>query len=197
MDDDPMVSLRSVLGTQDQRSWRRHLDGRAPRLVLAVLVIAAGIVIGAGFGPGAPPTDEAEPDRSSPRDAVAAAGPPSSAPASTSSTVAVRLWPPTALHVEGRHVTNDGGRWEVGADGDLVVVGDWDCDHLPTPAVLRPSTGQIAVFDRWAGVDPEPARSVATLTGVSDVQPTERCGELLVRGPAGIERRIDTRPAAT
>ena len=33
----------------------------------------------------------------------------------------------------------------------VVVVGDWDCDRLPTPAVLRPSSGTVAVFDGVAG----------------------------------------------
>lgn len=194
MEDDPLVSLRAVLGAQDHRSWRRHLDGRAPRLAVAVIVIALGIVIGAGVGrtprsiegreaPGEP--DAAAPTRSN------------DAPTSTttSSTVAVRLWPAADIRVEGRHVTNDDGRWEVGAEGDVVVVGDWDCDRLPTPAVLRPSTGEVAVFDRWAGEGPEPARAVARLAGVTEVRATERCGELVARGPSG-EHLVDTKPVA-
>ncbi|MDP6876884.1 MAG: hypothetical protein QF521_25495, partial [Alphaproteobacteria bacterium] len=39
---------------------------------------------------------------------------------------------------------------------DVVVVGDWadpggrGCDGLRTPALLRPSTGAVYVFDAWA-----------------------------------------------
>ena len=194
MEDDPLVSLRSVLGTQERRSWRGSVDGRAVRLVVAVVVIAAGIVIGAGVGRAAPPPSERGRVPSAP-ELTAPARSRGGAPTTTSSTVAVRLWPAPDLRVEGRHVTTDAGRWEVGAEGDVVVVGDWDCDRLATPAVLRPSTGEVAVFDRWAGEEPEPARAVATLAGVTEVRTTERCGELLARGPAG-EHLVDTKPVA-
>lgn len=193
MEDEPLVSLRSVLGTQGRRSWRGSVDGRALRVALAVVVIAAGILVGAGVGRATPPPP--------PRGRVSAAdvtapAPSRGAPATTSSTVAVRLWPAPDLRVDGRHVATDDGRWEVGAEGDVVVVGDWDCDRLATPAVLRPTTGEVAVFDRWADEEPEPARAVATLAGVTEVRTTERCGELLARGPAG-EHLVDTRPVAS
>jgi hypothetical protein len=47
--------------------------------------------------------------------------------------------------VEVSHV-----RFAVGEPGDEVVVGDWDCDGLATPAVVRPSTGELFVFTAWA-----------------------------------------------
>ena len=189
-----MVSLRSVLGAPNERSWRRHVDGRAVRAALAVAVIAVGILVGAGVGRATPPST-AHPEAPETAE-VATEVRPATTPSTTSSTVAVRLWPATEVTVDGRHVSNDDGRWEVGADGDVVIVGDWDCDRLPTPAVLRPSTGEVAVFDRWAGEAPEPARPVATLAGVVDVQATERCGELLARGPDG-ERLVDTKPVGS
>lgn len=194
MEDEPLVSLRSVLGTEERRSWRGAVDGKAVRVVLAVVVIAAGIVIGAGAGRATPPPAEGADMGPAPDAEAPAAAPRVST--TTTSTVAVRLWPAPNLRVEGRHVTTDDGRWEVGADGDVVVVGDWDCDRLATPAVLRPSTGEVAVFDRWAGEEPEPARAVATLVGVTEVRTTERCGELLARGPAG-EHLVDTKPVAS
>lgn len=43
----------------------------------------------------------------------------------------------------------DGRRYAIGAEGDLVVIGDWDCDGVATPAIARPGTGQVAMFDRW------------------------------------------------
>lgn len=47
--------------------------------------------------------------------------------------------------VEVAHV-----RFAVGEPGDDVVVGDWDCDGAATPAVVRPSTGELFVFATWA-----------------------------------------------
>jgi hypothetical protein len=41
-------------------------------------------------------------------------------------------------------------RYGVGERGDLVAVGDWDCDGTATPGVLRPGTGEIFLFDAWA-----------------------------------------------
>jgi hypothetical protein len=41
-------------------------------------------------------------------------------------------------------------RFEVGRPGDRVAVGDWACNGSPSPAVLRPSTGEVFVFPGWA-----------------------------------------------
>ena len=43
----------------------------------------------------------------------------------------------------------EGRRYAIGAEGDLVVIGDWDCDGEATPAIARPNTGQVVLFDRW------------------------------------------------
>ena len=43
----------------------------------------------------------------------------------------------------------DGRRYAIGAEGDLVVLGDWDCDGEATPAIARTSTGHVVLFDRW------------------------------------------------
>lgn len=48
----------------------------------------------------------------------------------------------TTVWVGSRH-------YEVGQPGDLVVVGDWDGDLVPTAAVLRPETGEVFVFSSW------------------------------------------------
>ena len=39
----------------------------------------------------------------------------------------------------------------IGAPGDFVQTGDWDCDGQPTPAIIRPSTGHVVLFDAWPG----------------------------------------------
>ncbi|NCG25747.1 MAG: hypothetical protein GWP47_16645, partial [Actinobacteria bacterium] len=52
---------------------------------------------------------------------------------------------------------NQGRRYAIGQPGDVAVVGDWDCDGTDTPALLRPATGEIAVFSDW----PAPAAGIA------------------------------------
>ena len=42
-------------------------------------------------------------------------------------------------------------RYAVGATGDFVETGDWDCDGQPTAAIVRPSTGGVVLFDAWPG----------------------------------------------
>jgi hypothetical protein len=70
-------------------------------------------------------------------------------------------------------------RFAIGAAGDAVVVGDWDCDGGRTAALL---TGErLVVFDAWAdpGADLV-AREVATVEGAN--------GLAVVRGADGCER---------
>ena len=61
-------------------------------------------------------------------------------------------------------LTKDGERYEVGRAGDVVVLGDWDCDGDATPGVFRPPSGEAHLFDAWATQDrPLPAaRTVRT-----------------------------------
>jgi hypothetical protein len=56
-----------------------------------------------------------------------------------------------AVAISDGVVAVHGTRFAVGAPGDDVVVGDWDCDGIATPAVLRPSTGEVFVFSTWSG----------------------------------------------
>jgi hypothetical protein len=46
-----------------------------------------------------------------------------------------------------------GGRYLVGQQGDLVVVGRWRCGLHALPAVLRPQTGQLWTFAAWPSPD--------------------------------------------
>ena len=57
-----------------------------------------------------------------------------------------------------------GDRWyEVGEPGDVVVLGHWSCAPVATPAVLRPATGELFVFDRWPSAD-SPVSVVSSTT---------------------------------
>jgi hypothetical protein len=59
-----------------------------------------------------------------------------------------------------------GGRYEVGRPGDEVASGDWDCDGTPTVALVRPSTGEVFVFEGWAAHDRDlRVRPAATIAG--------------------------------
>lgn len=81
---------------------------------------------------------------------------PTSAPTlSTTATSVLRSIPPTTtatIPLVPPTITFEGRRYEIGRPGDLAVLGDWDGDLVPTPALLRPSTGEVFVFPRWATV---------------------------------------------
>ena len=87
--------------------------------------------------------------------------PPSTVPATTP----VRPSPPPSLpppttsvaSTPGVELVHDGRRYGLGAPGDIVVLGDWDCDGAVTPALLRLDDHTVAMFDRW----PEPDATVA------------------------------------
>ena len=58
---------------------------------------------------------------------------------------------------EAAAVLEHGGRrYAVGAVGDFVETGDWDCDGRVTAAIVRPSTGGVVLFDAW----PEPGKTI-------------------------------------
>ena len=67
-------------------------------------------------------------------------------------------------------VEHGGRRYAIGVQGDLVATGDWDCDGIPTPAIVRPATGDVVLFEEWPGPDESlsmPVRwTVETPTGV-------------------------------
>ena len=50
---------------------------------------------------------------------------------------------------EATVLIHNGRRYAEGIKGDLVLVGDWDCDDVATPAIVRPSTGEVVMFERW------------------------------------------------
>ena len=83
-------------------------------------------------------------------------------------------------------VSVDGTRYPIGAAGDQVAVGDWDCDGVATVALVQ-SGGQVYVFDSWPRHTPLVGRLVAYLAPpvqLADV-PRGACNELLVRYAEG------------
>lgn len=218
-----MGPLRDVLREPDRRTWRRFLPAargahrptpsepatggrhlpddveaadpgrgsRAWQVVAGILILAAGIVLATGLLPAEPgPRQEdlaaLHPSAPDPTEAEA--------PVSTTASTSVRVWPMERVEVAERIVRTDAGRWEVGADGDVLAIGDWDCDRSPTPAVLRRADGRIAVFDRWATDDvEETARPIGVVAGAETLQPARTCGEVVVRTASGEETVLDTR----
>jgi hypothetical protein len=194
----------------------RDLVARVPRtkLVAAVgvvvgmlVVVAVGSRVATARG-GAATIDEVGPPESS---IVATTMPPPPDPAPTSA----RVWPtstPCAPLSDGgeRHDVDGDGcpelvtvtagaivvgdrRYEIGEDGESVAVSDWDCDGRATPAVLRPDTGELFVFDSWASVDaPTTARLLQTVRGAVSLHGGEpRCGVLTVVDASGATTMLE------
>ncbi len=82
-------------------------------------------------------------------------------------------------------------RWLIGQTDDLVAVGDWNCDGIATPAVLRPTSGEAFFFAVWpygsppaqptsrASV-PTGATRVSSLANVAEASPARQCHDLVV-----------------
>ena len=62
--------------------------------------------------------------------------------------VPVRIEPPTADRPAATVYSPD-GHWAVGAHGDLLAVGDWDCDGRATVAAVSADTGIVSFFGSW------------------------------------------------
>jgi hypothetical protein len=146
---------------------------RAPARVVAPLVLVAVAVVAfaaiRNLSP-APPAAEAS-------------APPSTgnpAPASTITAPTTSAFPgetPTTGPVAAARLDAGGAHFEVGRADDQVVLGDWDCDGEPGAALLRPSTGEIFVFDVLATPDhPVTGRALAQLPDVASLNTLEQPG---------------------
>ena len=74
-----------------------------------------------------------------------------------------------------------GGRFAVGSPGDWFGVGDWDCDGTRTPALYRPASGEVFLFDAWAD-----GGAVTSATPVADVPD----GDPVIRNQDGCDRLV-------
>jgi hypothetical protein len=98
---------------------------------------------------------------------------------------------PESYSVVGAHLAVAGVTYVLGRPGDLTAVGDWDCDGRATPALVRPSTGEVFIFERWADAARPVTVRAATIvrdpTGIRASRPTAHCPRLVVtrsdRGP--------------
>ena len=96
---------------------------------------------------------------------------------------------PDPLVVEGHVVSSGDARWSLGEAGDVVAVGDWDCDGAASPAVLRPETGDVFVFPGWATDEaPVTVDAVRTIPGAEVLRPepgADGCDALVVERAGG------------
>jgi hypothetical protein len=121
--------------------------------------------------------------------AVFASLPPTTAP----DTMAPSTTPVPAVE-DGRIIVAGGHRFEAGIAGDRVAVGDWNCDGVATPALLRPSTGALFMFDSWATEDNDVSVApTRTIPGAVDLHPLDRgdgCSTLVVLLDDGTHQEI-------
>lgn len=123
-------------------------------------------------------------------DAGTTAGPHASEPLLPPTLIPAQAQRPedTASHQPGAVLEHGGNRYGVGTAGDFVTTGDWDCDGRPTPAIIRPSTGHVVLFDTWPAAGQSVAMPVRwevdTPTGAEAVAQGP-CDLLRVYTPAG------------
>jgi hypothetical protein len=102
------------------------------------------------------------------------------------------------LAVDGGTISAGTARWTVGEPGDLVAVGDWECDGQAAAALLRPATGDVFVFPRWASErDPltvEARERLAGAVGIRAEPVAGGCDELVVELGSGATTRVEVRP---
>src|SRR5262245_8392064 len=102
---------------------------------------------------------------------------------------------PNRLTVDGAVVTSGDARWTLGQPGDLVTVGDWDCDGSASAALLRPPTGDVFVFPDWAQsgapVSVTPIQRVEQAVGIHTQPGDASCDWLVVDLATGPPRTIE------
>lgn len=90
------------------------------------------------------------------------------------------------VRIDDDVVIVDGRRYRVGAPGDVIALGDWDCDGIATAAVLRPSTGSVHVFAAWAAPGQRASAVVlGTVDGATGIVASTECGPPRVSTTSG------------
>ena len=104
------------------------------------------------------------------------------------------------VHLDGGVLSFGGARYALGRPGDVVALGRWGCEEPPTPVLLRPSTGDVFLFDEWAGpgrdVPARPLGRVEHATGVRAVRARQGCDHLEVLRARGAPVQLPV-PGAT
>jgi hypothetical protein len=164
----PLDSLRSTIDEPEQHARLRV--GVVALACLGVVVVAGGAAALWGFAP----HDQRPADRTTPLQSNIAQS--NTVQATTTQAIGPK---PT---IEGNRISLGNREWLAGAPGDLVTIGDWNCDGLATPALLRSSTGEIFVFESW----PAPGERIAIhaqqrVSSAKRLEPPTGCGAPVVR----------------
>lgn len=181
----------------DPRSSARSSVLRPGALVLIATVSGAtslALATAAWSGDGSAPRSSSRSDTGSEREV--AMTPPNSSAANTRCPTVSGLrvdadgdgCPEAATYADGV-LTAGRVRFAAGQPGDVAATADWTCTGTDALAVLRPATGQVWLFERWAAAGAEvQAIEVATIPGATGLDAadadTDGCPELVVTGPA-------------
>jgi tRNA A-37 threonylcarbamoyl transferase component Bud32 len=200
----PSVPLPPRVDTGEPR--RRLPLGRAGLLLVVLAIGVVGGVAGArAVRPlGSHPASASDPDPAPTGASEEATTMTSVAPSTTEAAAPAVIWPqrcevpePTGPDVDGdgcpETITVDGRTAQVGTvtvalgqDGDLVALGDWHCDGVATPALLRPDTGEVFVFAEWSLDDVVEVPSVAAVPGATEISAgAGECPALVLTTPDG------------
>lgn len=165
-------------GRPDRGADPEEGAGRS-RVALAVAATGAGLVAFAvtsilrePASPSGPPAARPQAAAAVPPTAAACASLPADLPAVDHDGDGC----PSPVRVEGGVVEVDGVRYGVGEPGDVLAVGDWDCDGTATVAAVRPSTGEVFVFDGWGELT---VPAVTTVPGAAGAE-EGRCAVVVV-----------------
>lgn len=202
-------ALPSAGGSRPVRPRRRRLRGerprgegrrrRAPMTVLGALVLLASAVavLGALLGGVIGRSGDG---RGTDRDRPSVVSGPGARTNDTTTDTARTSTPPSGAASaqsapgDGTLVV-DGVRFKVAEPGDVVVVGDWNCDGLATPAVFRPSTGSVFAYDTWASDGaPTSAHTLGRAPGAAGIRPAEACGAPRVEWADGTLHPLEENP---
>ncbi len=167
---DPMGSLRA--------SMLVDVGERAARPSAVVLGVLGLLLLAAGFVR----LREGEADPTAAHEAA------SGSAVSTATTAVPSSDTRTAAPVAGSLIEVGGRQYRVGQAGDELLVEDWDCDGTPTPALLRPSTGEVYIFPRWIDHDQvavEPVLQVPDAEALVSAGRADACPTLSVRAGSG------------
>jgi hypothetical protein len=119
-------------------------ERRRWRWPVLVVLLAVGVVGGGALA--LAPDVDSHPD-ALPRRRPAARATSTSAPTTVAPVPALAVWPPAT-------VARDGAVYNVGLRDDIVLVSPWGCG-AETATVVRPGTGEVWVYPRWATPDDE------------------------------------------
>ncbi|HTO00208.1 MAG TPA: protein kinase [Microthrixaceae bacterium] len=92
----------------------------------------------------------------------------------------------------GNLVVSEGRIYRIGTEGDRVVAGDWGCDGAEGALLLRPSTGEVFMFDNWAVAGhPSEATLIEVVEGAIDlVSHDGDCGPATIKFEDGTSKPI-------